>query len=182
MDRKSAADYSQQWFSTMVAHFRWVQSVGIFHFDRNGLFPSSTRDRDAQFDHTWMGASRRFRGHLRRVRLRRHTFTNSPMSMCRYRLTPEHPFPAGLDDCMAVTKFFLDCDEARQFRIDANRSPHTSLVVMLWSILSFNSSIACFRRTQYQLCTSSVSDAVDYKYSSWLRTLHFSCNPNSRCC
>lgn len=132
----------------MVAHFTWVQSVGIFHLDRNGSSPSSTRDRDAPFDHTGIGASRRFRGHLRRVGLRRHTFTNSLMSMCRYRLAPGHPFPAGLDDCMAVTKFILDGDHAKQFRIDAKRvaisgdsaggssPPHESLQAIIWLLSS----------------------------------------------
>ncbi|CAF1407596.1 unnamed protein product [Adineta ricciae] len=38
-----------------------------------------------------------------------------------YRLAPEHHFPAGLDDCMKVTKYFLNTNNAKKFHIDAQR-------------------------------------------------------------
>ncbi|UJR23979.1 hypothetical protein I4U23_026945 [Adineta vaga] len=38
-----------------------------------------------------------------------------------YRLAPEHYFPAGLDDCMKVTKYLLDTNNAKKFSIDAKR-------------------------------------------------------------
>ncbi len=39
----------------------------------------------------------------------------------RYRLAPEHPFPAGLDDCMKVTKYILDTNNAKELNIDVKR-------------------------------------------------------------
>ncbi len=41
--------------------------------------------------------------------------------MHRYRLAPEHPFPAGLDDCTEVTKYILNPKNAGKFNIDAKR-------------------------------------------------------------
>ncbi|CAF1121010.1 unnamed protein product [Adineta steineri] len=38
-----------------------------------------------------------------------------------YRLAPEHPFPAGIDDCMKVTKYLLDSNNAKKYNIDAKR-------------------------------------------------------------
>ncbi len=39
----------------------------------------------------------------------------------RYRLAPENPFPAGLDDCMTVTKYVLDPNNAQKLNIDPKR-------------------------------------------------------------
>ena len=38
---------------------------------------------------------------------------------CRYRLAPEHPFPAGFDDCYAVVKMLLET--GANFGIDTDR-------------------------------------------------------------
>ncbi|CAF4764426.1 unnamed protein product [Rotaria sp. Silwood1] len=38
-----------------------------------------------------------------------------------YRLAPEHPFPAGLDDCMKVTQYILDSNNAEKLNIDSKR-------------------------------------------------------------
>ncbi|CAF1279597.1 unnamed protein product [Adineta steineri] len=38
-----------------------------------------------------------------------------------YGLAPEHPFPAGIDDCMKVTKYLLDSNNAKKYNIDAKR-------------------------------------------------------------
>lgn len=39
----------------------------------------------------------------------------------RYRLAPEHPFPAGLDDCYIVSKYVLEHGNSEKLRIDRNR-------------------------------------------------------------
>nr|XP_039258058.1 arylacetamide deacetylase-like [Styela clava] len=36
-----------------------------------------------------------------------------------YRLVPDHPFPAGFDDCLRVTKHFIE--RAREFDVDPNK-------------------------------------------------------------
>jgi acetyl esterase len=41
--------------------------------------------------------------------------------MFSYRLAPEHPFPAGLDDCLTVTKYLLDKTNAQKLQIDPKR-------------------------------------------------------------
>jgi acetyl esterase/lipase len=38
-----------------------------------------------------------------------------------YRLAPEHPFPAGLDDCYTVAKYVLEHGDSKKLRIDRNR-------------------------------------------------------------
>jgi acetyl esterase len=38
-----------------------------------------------------------------------------------YRLAPEHPFPAGLDDCYTVTKYILEHGDSKKLRIDRDR-------------------------------------------------------------
>jgi len=38
-----------------------------------------------------------------------------------YRLAPEHPFPAGLEDCYTVTKYVLEHGDSNKLRIDQNR-------------------------------------------------------------
>jgi len=38
-----------------------------------------------------------------------------------YRLAPEYPFPAGLDDCYTVAKYVLEHGDSKKLRIDRNR-------------------------------------------------------------
>jgi acetyl esterase/lipase len=38
-----------------------------------------------------------------------------------YRLAPEHPFPAGLEDCYTVAKYVLEHGDSKKLRIDRNR-------------------------------------------------------------
>ncbi|CAF1058609.1 unnamed protein product [Rotaria magnacalcarata] len=38
-----------------------------------------------------------------------------------YRLTPKHPFPAGLEDCYTVVKYILDYKDSQKLRIDPTR-------------------------------------------------------------
>jgi len=38
-----------------------------------------------------------------------------------YRLAPEHPFPAGLEDCYTVAKYILEYNDSKKLRIDPTR-------------------------------------------------------------
>jgi acetyl esterase len=38
-----------------------------------------------------------------------------------YRLAPEYPFPAGVDDCYTVAKYVLEHGDSKKLRIDRNR-------------------------------------------------------------
>ena len=38
-----------------------------------------------------------------------------------YRLAPENPFPAGVEDCLSVTKYILDPKHAEKLNIDPKR-------------------------------------------------------------
>lgn len=42
-------------------------------------------------------------------------------TILRYRLAPENPFPAGLEDCLSVTKYILDPQHAAKLNIDPKR-------------------------------------------------------------
>lgn len=42
-------------------------------------------------------------------------------TLFRYRLAPEHPFPAGLEDCYTVAKYVLEHGDSKKLRIDRNR-------------------------------------------------------------
>jgi len=63
-----------------------------------------------------------------------------PTVSVEYRLAPEHPYPAGLEDCLAVTNYIIQ--HHKELNVDKNRiiiagdSAGGELdFVMLWLIL-----------------------------------------------
>jgi acetyl esterase/lipase len=47
--------------------------------------------------------------------------TNTVVISVDYRLAPEHPFPAGLEDCYTVSKYVLEHGDSEKLRIDQSR-------------------------------------------------------------
>ena len=50
-----------------------------------------------------------------------HAYPHIGMILFSYRLAPEHPFPAGLDDSYAVAKYVLEHGDSDKLRIDPSR-------------------------------------------------------------
>jgi acetyl esterase len=130
-DAKDALDMSRKSYESMAAQFgakkEMVRIIEEFNIDNGGIVSrsgytapenSGTENSSAIiYTHGGWFVAGSFETHDAIVRKLANA-TKSVVIFPEYRLAPEHPFPAGLDDCIYVTNWVYD--NAATLKIDQN--------------------------------------------------------------